>query len=580
MFRKYTDNKNQQIVIALLKAYGIKKIIASPGGTNPALVASFQYDGSFELYSCVDERSAAYMACGLCEESMEPVVICCTGATASRNYMPGLTEAFYRKLPIITLTCSRPLEAIGQLIPQVTDRTTYPNDIFVDGAQLVPVRTKQDEQQCSYVVNRVLLSSTHRGGGPVHLNIVSVSQSCDTDTLPVVSKIDRYMNYDQLPSIGKGKIAIFVGSHKKMTERETKAIEKFCQVYNGIVLCDHTSSYNGEYRVDYSLIGTQVQHSFSYLNVDLLIHIGEISGDYQTPKCINADKIWRVSEDGELRKTFGHIEAIFEMPEFIFFEHYANCSNVEHNSCSYFEELNLAYKSLYNQIPELEFSNIWLAKELSYKMPKNCCIHFAILNSLRSWNFFPIDSSIETMCNVGGFGIDGCTSSLIGASTVNRNKLYYLITGDLAFFYDLNAIGNRHIGFNVRILLVNSGNGAEFLHFQSPEYEVGVKPYIAAEGHFGNKSHKFVKAVAESLGFNYYAVNNKEEFKKISPIFTDEKIGKAPMLVEAFIDAEKQSEAWETLSKLAEGTMSEKAVSVMDNMKRSGFGKIVKRIIK
>lgn len=579
MFKKYTDNKNQQIVIALLKAFGIKKVIASPGGTNPALVASFQYDGSFELYSCVDERSAAYMACGLCEESNEPVVICCTGATASRNYMPGLTEAFYRKLPIITLTCSRPIEAIGQLIPQVTDRTSYPNDIFVDGAQLVPVRTKQDEQQCSYVVNRVLLSSTHHGGGPVHLNIVSVSQSCDTDTLPVIRKIDRYMSYDQLPNIGKGKIAIFVGSHKEMTARETIAIEQFCQLYNGVVLCDHTSSYHGEYRIDYSLIGTQVLHSFDYLQVDLLIHIGEISGDYQTPKCINANKIWRVSEDGQLRKTFGHIEAVFEMPESLFFEHYNNLIE-EKSSCSYFKELNTAYENLNKQIPELEFSNIWLAKELSAKMPKNSCIHFAILNSLRSWNFFRIDPSIKTMCNVGGFGIDGCTSSLVGASLANKNKLYYLVTGDLAFFYDLNAIGNRHIGPNIRILLVNTGNGAEFLHFQSPEYEVGVKPYIAAEGHFGNKSHKFVKAMVESLGFDYYAVNNKEEFLKISSTFTDEKIGKAPMLVEAFIDAEKQSDAWESLSKLAEGTMSEKAVSVMDNMKHSGFGKIVKRIIK
>ena len=101
----YTDNKNQQILIALLKAYNIHKVIASPGGTNPALLMSLQMDGSFEMYSCVDERSAAYMACGLAEESGEPVIICCTGATASRNYMSALTEAFYRKIPIIVITC-------------------------------------------------------------------------------------------------------------------------------------------------------------------------------------------------------------------------------------------------------------------------------------------------------------------------------------------------------------------------------------------------------------------------------------------------------------------------------------------
>lgn len=98
--RYYTNERNVQVVIALLKAYGIRKVIASPGTTNMTFVASIQDDPFFEMYSSVDERSAAYLACGLAAESGEPVVISCTGATASRNYMPGLTEAYYRKLPV------------------------------------------------------------------------------------------------------------------------------------------------------------------------------------------------------------------------------------------------------------------------------------------------------------------------------------------------------------------------------------------------------------------------------------------------------------------------------------------------
>ena len=103
----YTAERNAQIVISLLKSHGIRKIIASPGATNICFVASVQIDPFFEVYSCVDERSAAYMACGLAAESGEPVVISCTGATSSRNYMPGLTEAYYRKLPILAITSSR-----------------------------------------------------------------------------------------------------------------------------------------------------------------------------------------------------------------------------------------------------------------------------------------------------------------------------------------------------------------------------------------------------------------------------------------------------------------------------------------
>lgn len=96
-----------QILISLLKENNIKKIIVSPGTTNLTFVASLQHDSFFEIYSCPDERSAAYMACGMATECGEPVVITCTGATASREYLAGLTEAFHRKIPILAVTATQ-----------------------------------------------------------------------------------------------------------------------------------------------------------------------------------------------------------------------------------------------------------------------------------------------------------------------------------------------------------------------------------------------------------------------------------------------------------------------------------------
>ena len=101
---QYSNEKNVLLMVALLKAHGIRKVVASPGTTNITFVASLTHDPFFQVYSSVDERSAAYMACGMADESGEPVVISCTGATASRNYFPGLTEAYYRKLPILAIT--------------------------------------------------------------------------------------------------------------------------------------------------------------------------------------------------------------------------------------------------------------------------------------------------------------------------------------------------------------------------------------------------------------------------------------------------------------------------------------------
>ena len=219
----------------------------------------------------------------------------------------------------------------------------------------------------------------------------------------------------------------------------------------------------------------------------------------------------------------------------------------------------MSYKDLYSRIPELPLSHIYIAHFLAPKMPKKCTIHFAILNSLRSWNFFDLDSTINCNCNVGGFGIDGCTSSLIGASLVHPEKLYFLFTGDLAFFYDLNALGNRHIRNNVRIMLVNDGKGAEFMHFMSPKYTVDKSLFMSAGGHFGNQSKELVKHYAKDLGFEYMQATNKDEFLLSYKKFIDPAISSKPILFEIIISTEGQSQAWEKLCNLAELSKIEEA---------------------
>ena len=167
----YSANRNVQLLVALLKAHGIRKVIASPGTTNMELVGSLQHDGSFEMYSCVDERSAAYMACGLCAETGEPVVITCTEATASRNYYPGLTEAYHRKLPILAVTGLHGYGEAGQLTPQAIDRDASPSDTVRLKVHLFPVRTPQDEWDSTLNITRAILELTRHGGGPVHLDL-------------------------------------------------------------------------------------------------------------------------------------------------------------------------------------------------------------------------------------------------------------------------------------------------------------------------------------------------------------------------------------------------------------------------
>lgn len=173
MVYHYTDAQNAQILIALMKAHGIRKAVLSPGTTNVIFVGSVQQDPYFELYSSVDERSAAYMACGLAAESGEPVAISCTGATASRNYLPGLTEAFYRRLPVLAITGSQPVSRIGHGFPQMIDRTNQLNDISKMSINVPVIRCEEDRWSVETSINAALLELRHRGGGPVHINLVS-----------------------------------------------------------------------------------------------------------------------------------------------------------------------------------------------------------------------------------------------------------------------------------------------------------------------------------------------------------------------------------------------------------------------
>jgi 2-succinyl-5-enolpyruvyl-6-hydroxy-3-cyclohexene-1-carboxylate synthase len=547
MTKHYTDEGAAQVVLALLKAHGIRKVIASPGTTNMALVNSMQSDSYFEMYSSVDERSAAYIACGLASESGEPVVISCTGATASRNYLSGLTEAFYRKLPVLAITSTPAVSAVGHHIAQVIDRSTMPKDAVRLSVTLPVVKDHNDLWECEIKVNQAILELKRRGGGPAHINLpTTYKDSFETKVLPKVRVINRIVAGDSFPEFPRGKVAVFVGAHAVMSKAETAAIDAFCESNDAVVFCDHTSGYRGKYRVLYSAVASQRRLDFSNHRPDLLIHIGEVSGDYSIMNMVGKE-VWRISPDGEIRDTFRKLRYVFEMPHQQFFEHYANSG--ANRSGHYLKFCKDQLAELYSKIPELPFSNPWIASKMAHRIPNDSVIHFGILNSLRSWNFFELPQSVESACNVGGFGIDGCMSALLGASLANKSKLHFGVIGDLSTFYDMNALGNRHLGKNLRILLVNNGKGTEFRNSSHRAAVFGndADEYVAAAGHFGNKSSQLIKHYAHDLGFEYLCASNKNEFESVFEHFLTAEITDRPILFEVFTESIEESDALELL---------------------------------
>lgn len=268
---------------------------------------------------------------------------------------------------------------------------------------------------------------------------------------------------------------------------------------------------------------------------------------------INAKQMWRVNPDGEVRDTFAKLRYVFEMEEDEFFLRYSK-EKTEFEKCDSEEkqvdEWNALYKKLYCAIPELPFSNMWIAKNTASYIPNNSILYLGILNSLRSWNFFEIPENITCYANTGGFGIEGGMSSLCGASLADSNKLCFGIFGDLGFFCDINVLGNRHIGTNLRIMVVNNGAGAEFYSKYStclPLFGEDLGPYCAAEGHFGAKSTKLIKDFVENLGFEYMSAATKEAYLIKMKHFTDKVVDKKPILFEVFTDCKAEALARETI---------------------------------
>ena len=508
-----TVEKNVQLVISLLKAYGIHRVIVSPGTANVTFVGSIQDDDFFTLYSCIDERSAAYMACGMSAETGEPVVISCTGATASRNYMSGLTEAFYRKLPVLAITSHEGFDLLGRLIPQQIDRRESPSDIAVKKVLIPFIHDERDKIYCEDEINKALLSLTQNGGGPVVMNLFTHNNNnFSVKELPHARRIKYYDTNSDFPRLPEGKIVIFIGSHKEFSEGETHVLESFCSQHNAVIFKDHTSGYHGKYAVMPALIFGQEILANDFKEIDLLLHIGEVSGDYKGMQ-IAPKHVWRISEDGQVRNLFNTLEAVFQLNEKDFFGRYLKSE--AKTSTSTYNQYHEEYERLLGEIPELPYSNIWIAQQLSNKLPDYSELHLGILNSLRSWNFFELKEHIQSSCNVGGFGIDGILSALVGASLVNPDKLYFCVVGDLAFFYDLGILGNRHKGKNLRIILINNGCGTEFKNYSHMSHVLGtehIAPYIAAEGHYCTSQDSVVEAYSRTLGFKYWCAKDKQEF--------------------------------------------------------------------
>ncbi len=539
IFKNKKSNNIETIhyLIAELKAYGIKNIIASPGMQNAGFNYIVQNDSFFSCYSVIDERSAAYVATGMSFETKQPTVITCTGATASRNYLSALTEAYYNNIPLVAITFFNPVGNEYNLTPQYVNRSVTQQDIKRVQVNLPDISKGGNISECLILINAALSAAKYKKV-PVIINCPTGDfDNINTDMLlNEVWKTEYiYDDFTKLKELIKHKkTAIFIGYHSKFSKETLSVISDFANTQNIPVFCDHTSNYHGLNKI---LISQAVKTISKADRPELIIDLGRICGDYTAYSLFMRKNIHvcRVSELGDYNCRYGiNVNQIYVGPEKTLFEKINSDGKI--TSGNYYDIIknSIPIGVDYNNLP---LCNSMVCNYLSKYIPKNSSLNISILNSLRCMNFINLDETIDVKCNVGGFGIDGALSTIVGMSLVNKDKKYFCLIGDLAFFYDMNILGNRHINKNIKIFLINNNRGEEFRLNADLENKIGEETdkLIAAANHNINGA----KAWAESCGFEYFSTatkNNLEEF--IKDLCTKE--FNKPILVEIFIKNEDE----------------------------------------
>ena len=564
----YSVAKNIQIVIAALKAHDINQLVLNPGGTNAPFIRNIQDDHFFTCYSVVDERSALYFAIGIYLATGKPVAVCCTSAQATRNYLPGLTEAFYKHVPILAITFSKHPQYTYQEYMQAPDQTSLPKDAVRESFSLPYVCNEHDRIHCERLVNEAILDLTHHIPAPIQLNVPMLDTELSLDTvaeLPAIKIIKRYTKDDVRNfDLKDKKVLIVVGENRG---GDFCRIKDFASKTNSVVYVNHLSNLQNEYTVQGNLLLTCINQEMFDKSFcpDVLITIGGQTGDYPLYHKLAESQVkyehWRVSDRGDIVDTYDHLTRVYECSPNDFFDNYTGTTTCH----EYFDKWS--YETTNYKIDiDLPLSAAYVAQQMSKVIPEESIVNFSILNSLRNWNLFRFQNKVTCYCNVGAFGIDGCMSTLLGQSVVSDN-LCFMFIGDLSFFYDMNSLGIRHIKNNVRIVLVNNNGGVEFKLGGSEAQHRETDRFIAAANHF-----KKASGWARDCGFDYFLVKEKADFENYIGKLVEK--SENPILLEIQIPDSNDSIAYRAIIKHND----RRSLSTKIKSKLSGeLNKIIKR---
>ncbi len=469
-----SNKKSVQILLTECYKYGIRNVIISPGSRNAPLILSFANNNNFKCYSIPDERCAGFYALGMAKQLQQPVAVVCTSGTALLNYAPSIAEAYYQEVPIIILSADRPNYLIeqedGQTIKQPNIFNNYIKhsvSLFLDEEQ------KHDENQT--LIEQALSKAIGSVKAPVHINMPFDEPIYETENYefqPKNLKIKNSINnvdYSYLHDAwNKSEKVLLVAGFMHPNTELNNTIDTLIKQKNVVVIAGCTSNIKNNEIIDTPdlFINNLSETQKQALKPDLLLTIGNavISKSLKIFLRKNKPK-YHIDIDPNPKEintynaltnkiTSSYKDAI----------DYINNNLADKNS-SYKDGLTDAYKKIHNtlqhKLQNIPFCDLLVYDTVFKTINTDINLHLANSTPVRYAEIFKTKAQINYFANRGTSGIDGCTSTAIGSAIVSK-KPTMLITGDISFFYDSNALWNKHLPNNFKIILINNGGGNIF----------------------------------------------------------------------------------------------------------------------
>ena len=543
-------HENIHHLSSVLSSYGVEDAILSPGSRNAPLTVALARNPHIQCHSIVDERSAGFVGLGMAKASEKPVVLCCTSGTAVLNYYPAIAESFYTGVPLIVLSADRPPELIdnwdGQCIRQ---EMVFDNHIL--SSYSMP--SYSDKEDCKEEIEEILeaaIGEAIMNQGPVHINVPLRE--------PLYSNIPENFEFKKgefrmqtgnqisdIPTLESTKTLILLGADYKENNALEPLLEEIEQEEKAVVLKDIIANKGKDSFASYDAV--LLGKNEADLQPDLLITTGKFILSKSLKTYLRKHKPKR---HFHLTESDGIIGDPFSTdPEIIKGDLEENLKNISEKlePCkayfsfwqSHCNKNKVAQVSFFNNS---DFAEFWACYHIGLSLKKETILHLANSTTVRYFSYLKEFIKTTTVqANRGTSGIDGCTSTAVGFALAEPNKNHLLITGDVAFFYDINALWNKHFPKNLKIVLLNNQGGGIFRYIDGPNKLPELEEF------FETTHERTAKKVCEEYEIKYLHAGDKKELEKSLEDFHD---SKNSILLEVFTDRYKNEEQFNKFKQL------------------------------